>query len=334
MMLPPSELQKLSSPHPELGPILRANPGAAKPILTLTDLYQARAFIKLFMSILHSSKPKNPATYKLTPIQVPTRDGTLLSGRVYSPKRPSARGCPVMYVCHGGGYVLGELAGQEWMSEIWVSLGGIAVDVLYRHAPEVVFPVPVWDAVDGFNWMLKNAKELGINPSRGLVVFGDSNGADMALVIAHLHAQEQPEGPKITGLYLACPVSMIEENVPEEYKEYFLSMEHNTDAPGLTAESVRFVLTLYKPDITSPLAFPILFPDHSKLPKTYVQVAGMDPLRDGGLILEQVLKDSGVQTKLDVYPGLPHCFWGTFMHADFTKQHAKDSAEALKWLLE
>jgi acetyl esterase/lipase len=60
----------------------------------------------------------------------------------------------------------------------------------------------------------------------------------------------------------------------------------------------------------------------------------MDPLRDGGMILEQVLKDSGVQTKLDLYPGLPHCYWGAFMHADFIKKHIKDSTEALKWLME
>jgi acetyl esterase/lipase len=59
----------------------------------------------------------------------------------------------------------------------------------------------------------------------------------------------------------------------------------------------------------------------------------MDPLRDGGLIFHQLLQESGVETKLDLYPGLPHCFWGPFMHADFTKKHTKDSMEALKWLL-
>ena len=64
-----------------------------------------------------------------------------------------------------------------------------------------------------------------------------------------------------------------------------------------------------------------------------MQVCGMDPLRDGGLILEQVLRDSGVQTRLQVYPGLPHCFWGAFAHADFTKKQMQDATDGLKWLL-
>lgn len=197
--------------------------------------------------------------------------------------------------------------------------------------------------------MLKHTEELGINTSRGLVVAGDSNGGDMALIIAHLHAQERPEGPPLTGLYLSCPIVMERSTVPEKYREYYLSMDQNVKSTGLTPESVEFLmcksvfsgnrgrgliaLAVYKPDMTSPLAFPILFPDHFKLPKTYIQVGGMDPLRDGGLILDQVLKDSGVETKLEVYPGLPHCFWGAFMHADFTKKHRKDSTEALKWLM-
>jgi acetyl esterase/lipase len=93
------------------------------------------------------------------------------------------------------------------------------------------------------------------------------------------------------------------------------------------------LLAAYKADVTSPLAFPILFPDHSKLPRTYVQICGFDPLRDGGLILEQVLQDSGVETKTEIYPGLPHQFWSAFVHAEFTKKHRKDTSDGLSWLL-
>jgi acetyl esterase/lipase len=95
----------------------------------------------------------------------------------------------------------------------------------------------------------------------------------------------------------------------------------------------RSISAVYKADLSSPLALPILFPDHFKLPKTYLQVCGMDPLRDCGLILEQVLKDCGIQTKLDVYRGLPHAFWAPYIHAEFTKRHAKDSLDGLAWLL-
>jgi hypothetical protein len=90
--------------------------------------------------------------------------------------------------------------------------------------------------------MLRNAEDLGINTTKGLVVAGDSNGADMALIIAHLHTQEQPEGPHLTGLYLACPIVMDKNAVPERYSEYYLSMEHKIKAPSLTAESIEFIL--------------------------------------------------------------------------------------------
>jgi hypothetical protein len=38
-----------------------------------------------------------------------------------------------------------------------------------------------------------------------------------------------------------------------------------------------------------------------KFPRTYLQVAGVDPLVGGGLLLEQVLREHGVETKLDYY---------------------------------
>lgn len=90
--------------------------------------------------------------------------------------------------------------------------------------------------------MIKNLESLGIKPERGLVVGGDSNGGDMAMMIAHLHAQEQSLGPPITGLYMGCPIVMEKSTVPEKYKEYYLSMEHNKEAVALSAKSVELVL--------------------------------------------------------------------------------------------
>jgi hypothetical protein len=87
-----------------------------------------------------------------------------------------------------------------------------------------------------------NLQELKISPDRGLVVAGDSTGGDMAMVIAHLYALQQPQSPPLTGLYLGCPVAMDKNIAPERYRDYYLSMEQNAKGPALTAESINFIL--------------------------------------------------------------------------------------------
>jgi acetyl esterase/lipase len=79
----------------------------------------------------------------------------------------------------------------------------------------------------------------------------------------------------------------------------------------------------------------LIFPSHEGLPPTYFQICGADPLRDEGLIYEQVLReDGGVKTRLDVFPGLPHGFWSWFPMAEFSKDFQMKTVEGLKWLLE
>jgi acetyl esterase/lipase len=120
----------------------------------MNDIQMARLFVDMISSVKRGTRPETSGrSYKKKDVQIPVRDGSSIPARVYSPKRPSARGCPCMYVCHGGSYVLGDFDGQEWLCELFVSLGGIAVDAIYRHTPEHPFPIPVHDSYDGLKWV-------------------------------------------------------------------------------------------------------------------------------------------------------------------------------------
>jgi acetyl esterase/lipase len=62
-------------------------------------------------------------------------------------------GCPIFVVYHGGGFVLGDLDDEATLCRNFTQLGGIAVNVDYRLAPEHPFPVPIEDAFDALKWV-------------------------------------------------------------------------------------------------------------------------------------------------------------------------------------
>lgn len=79
-----------------------------------------------------------------------------------------------------------------------------------------------------------------MEPKEGLLIGGESAGADLAMIVAHLYTNENLE-PPLTGLYAPLFSAVNSETVPDMYKDRFFSMKQNSQAPLLTQESIKFI---------------------------------------------------------------------------------------------
>lgn len=91
---------------------------------------------------------------------------------------------------------------------------------------------------------------------------------------------------------------------------------------------------LKAPDDDQRISF-LLNPDHSNLPaRAYFQIAGLDPIRDEGLLFARLLRDhSGAKTLVHLYDGLPHGFW-RFQQLQVSQDWDKDLVEGVRFLLD
>jgi acetyl esterase/lipase len=156
----------------------------------------------------------------------------------------------------------------------------------------------------------------------------------MTAVLAHL-ARDEGLSPPLTGQYLGVPGICPPSKMPDKYKHLMLSHEQHKDAPLLPSAALEMFMQGYLPDETSPLFNVLAAPHgHSKLPKAYFQLNGMDPIRDEGLIYEKILREeNGIETRLDMYPGMPHAFFLSFPGLKSTELYRKDQVKGIGWLL-
>ena len=91
------------------------------------------------------------------------------------------------------------------------------------------------------------------------------------------------------------------------------------------------IIGALKPEVSSPKHSPLLWAGegHKNLPPHFIQVAGMDPLRDDGLIYTLALQKSGVSVQTVVYSGVPHAFDAMAPHLEVTKKFVGDRN---KWI--
>lgn len=240
--------------------------------------------------------------------EIPMRDGFMSELKISKPADAPAPG-PLVVLCFGGGFVGGDNDQLTETARALVQLfGASVVNLSYRCAPQYKFPVSHYDSIDSVKWIAENASGslLHADPSKGFVLGGASAGGCVTASLSRYFQDDKLAHP-LSGQWLCIPTVMDVQHCPEKYKPYFISHEQNAVNPALSKEALEMMGRVTGWDATSELRYAVLSKSPiSGQPKTYSQVDGMDPLRDEGLIYDEMLKDAGVATKLDFYPGCPH----------------------------
>ncbi|PCH05928.1 Alpha/beta hydrolase fold-3 [Penicillium occitanis (nom. inval.)] len=349
MALTREERLKLADIDPELAETLKKiTIPAPSP-----DAEPARiiAGVRAYMKSQH--KPADPDSGVIEhDVFYPARDGYQLRARVFRPATatPKEAPSPLVVYYHGGGWTIGSPEDTAPACRNLVqTLGIVCVAPSYRQGPEDPFPAGINDAWDGLKWIALHAEsELAtagtpVSLSTGFVVGGSSAGGSMAAILAHLARDEKESlAAPITGCFLLSPMILPPETfntLPAnwKYKDSYLSrtQEACQHDPILTPQMEKLFHDSAAGDFTSPMFVPFIWPTgHAGLPRTYFQVCGMDIVRDEELIYEQVLREeNGVETRLDIYPGMPHTFWNMFGMLTQGKKAKRDFEEGVKWLL-
>ena len=171
--------------------------------------------------------------------------------------------------------------------------------------------------------------------ARSMLTKCSSSGSTCANVAAHYYRDEKIE-PPLTGLYLSVTSPCVPTALPEKYAsdKRLVSWEQNADAPIHSGKGKAFFSKIYDMPADSPYRSPLLWPTgHAGLPPTYFQIAGLDMSRDYALLYDEILREQGVKTKVDIFPGLPHGFWVFFPKTEFAMDFRGKTASGMEWLL-
>ena len=202
---------------------------------------------------------------------------------------------PTIVYFHGGGYCLGSPTVSIPITER-LSAGTNIISVEYRLAPEHPFPAAIDDAAAVYAGLIETRLR---QPTRGIVLAGDSAGANIALSLALTH----------THLDLPAPDGLVLLSPHLDHGRTPLGHERRATDDVDAAMSI-WLTDAYRggrPAIDSGIS-PLRAGDAdlAALPPTLIQVGTIDTSFTDGTRLAHRLRSLGVPVELDVWGGLWH----------------------------
>ncbi|EME38960.1 esterase-like protein [Dothistroma septosporum NZE10] len=262
----------------------------------------------MYAGLSQALKPMAPPFSENVDVTEGDVDG--IKYRIY--KLKGERGpLPIAFNTHGGGWMVGDLDTDHLLCGVIAEhTKSVVVNVDYRLTPDVAYPVPLEDSLKVYKWAAANASSFGGDPDKFYTIGGSAGGA-LALQIANKIKKDPQLKDGLKGVVALVPATTHWEAVPEKYKSKYKAVEDNkTGVPIIDGESMEIFFKYAKVDPSDPDTFTLLAEDnHKNFPPTYFASCEFDPLRDDAYVMEAALKEAGVPTKHDHYPGMPHYFW-------------------------
>ncbi|CAN2192332.1 Aes Esterase/lipase [Candidatus Nanopelagicaceae bacterium] len=226
----------------------------------------------------------------------PTAD---LPIRIYRPI--SASNAPAIVYFHGGGWVLNFLDIYDAsLARLANQSGATIISVNYQKAPEHPFPIPFDDCYATLLWVIANAAELNIDPTK-IGVAGDSAGANLASGVA-LKARDK----KIVLAFQLLIYPCNDRNFDTE------SYIKNATGYGLSTQAMQWFWDQYlqgSQHDSNPYAIPMCASSFSGVAPAIIITAQYDPLISDGEKYAALLERDGVSVIYTEYAGMIHGFF-------------------------
>lgn len=157
--------------------------------------------------------------------------------RIYTPPNYSG-GKPAGIFIHGGGWVFGDLDGEDAFCRAATKDAGVVlVSVDYRLAPKHKFPTALDDCIDAYHWVIDNTSYLNTTPGQVFTI-GGSAGGGLALGVA-LKLIDAELGDTVKGIVSLVPVTVHPDACPEELKSEYTSYDENSEKTLNTNSGMR-----------------------------------------------------------------------------------------------
>ncbi len=220
---------------------------------------------------------------------------------VYTPKEHGESPLPVFFSIHGGGFVMARAAMDgAYCRRIARDVGCVVVNIDYRLSPEVTYPAALDDCYGAIKWVHAHAERIGIDQQR-MAVGGYSAGANLSTVLCML-AKEKGELSLCYQVLCYGPMDLTGghefDDVPTDQLDMFppeIERLFNSAYIGAADPRDGKLSPLYAPSLAG-------------LPPALLVAGERDGLVCQSRAYARRLRESGVTTELQLYPGVSHGF--------------------------